>query len=196
MSGPKVWKQKLIGRSKKKEEKGRGKRREPTLNDEISISFLHCRAKVQNNVVVFGKLCHPNSWAPDTVHLSPFFWIEEKMVNQLHGYLGTLLAVVCFGSYAVPIKLFPTGDGIVFQWVCKCAFGEESRERRGRFLSIHFSDSMRSHLDSRSYYWINQWCAVLFWTNRFVPWIYFFLFFHPYMIPWKKVSDFRLSQRC
>jgi len=37
------------------------------------------------------------------------------------GFLGALVAVVCFGSYAVPVKMFPTGDGIVFQWIECCA---------------------------------------------------------------------------
>jgi len=37
------------------------------------------------------------------------------------GYVGVLIAVACFGSYAVPVKMFPTGDGIVFQWIECCA---------------------------------------------------------------------------
>jgi len=37
------------------------------------------------------------------------------------GYIGVLIATLCFGSYAVPVKMFPTGDGFVFQWIECCA---------------------------------------------------------------------------
>jgi Transmembrane family, TMEM144 of transporters len=33
------------------------------------------------------------------------------------GYIGALIAVLCFGTYAVPTKFFETGDGMMFQWV-------------------------------------------------------------------------------
>lgn len=33
------------------------------------------------------------------------------------GYIGVSIAVVFFGSYAVPVKLIKTGDGVFFQWV-------------------------------------------------------------------------------
>lgn len=36
------------------------------------------------------------------------------------GYLGALVAVVCFGTYAVPTKFIETGDGMMFQWI-ECA---------------------------------------------------------------------------
>lgn len=36
------------------------------------------------------------------------------------GYLGALIAVVCFGTYAVPTKFIETGDGMMFQWI-ECA---------------------------------------------------------------------------
>jgi len=38
-------------------------------------------------------------------------------MSAVRGYIGAAIAVGCFGSYAVPVKLFPTGDGIFFQWV-------------------------------------------------------------------------------
>ena len=28
------------------------------------------------------------------------------------GFLGAAVAILCFGSYAIPVKLVPTGDGI------------------------------------------------------------------------------------
>ncbi len=34
------------------------------------------------------------------------------------GYIGALVAVMCFGTYAVPTKFINTGDGMMFQWVC------------------------------------------------------------------------------
>lgn len=33
------------------------------------------------------------------------------------GYIGVSIAVLFFGSYAVPTKLVKTGDGVFFQWV-------------------------------------------------------------------------------
>lgn len=42
------------------------------------------------------------------------------MANSLEGYIGALIAVVCFGTYAVPTKFFNTGDGMMFQWI-QCA---------------------------------------------------------------------------
>jgi len=42
------------------------------------------------------------------------------MVNAVEGYIGALIAVACFGTYAVPTKFFNTGDGIMFQWI-QCA---------------------------------------------------------------------------
>uniref|UniRef100_A0A0B6ZYG4 EamA domain-containing protein n=1 Tax=Arion vulgaris TaxID=1028688 RepID=A0A0B6ZYG4_9EUPU len=36
------------------------------------------------------------------------------------GYIGTIVAVVMYGSNFVPIKKFYTGDGIFFQWVLCC----------------------------------------------------------------------------
>lgn len=42
-------------------------------------------------------------------------------MNALVGFLGALVAVLCFGTYAVPVKSFPTGDGMFFQWVQCCS---------------------------------------------------------------------------
>jgi len=42
-------------------------------------------------------------------------------MHEALGYVGVLVAVLCFGSYAVPVKIFPTGDGFVFQWIECCA---------------------------------------------------------------------------
>ena len=39
-------------------------------------------------------------------------------MSQVAGYVGAAIAVVFFGSNYVPVKKFPTGDGMVFQWVC------------------------------------------------------------------------------
>jgi len=36
------------------------------------------------------------------------------------GSIGVLVAVLFFGTYAVPVKKYPTGDGVVFQWVECC----------------------------------------------------------------------------
>jgi glucose uptake protein GlcU len=33
------------------------------------------------------------------------------------GFIGAAIAVVLWGTYAVPVKLVDTGDGIVFQWI-------------------------------------------------------------------------------
>jgi glucose uptake protein GlcU len=43
------------------------------------------------------------------------------MANIVLGYIGALVAVLCFGTFAVPIKIVPTGDGIMFQWIECCA---------------------------------------------------------------------------
>ena len=36
---------------------------------------------------------------------------------QWLGYIGTLVAVVGFGSNFIPVKKFDTGDGLFFQWI-------------------------------------------------------------------------------
>jgi len=46
------------------------------------------------------------------------------------GYIGVSIAVAFFGSYAVPVKLVKTGDGVFFQWVSK-----QSQIRARRFIS-------------------------------------------------------------
>jgi len=33
------------------------------------------------------------------------------------GFIGALIAVMCFGTYAVPTKFIETGDGMMFQWI-------------------------------------------------------------------------------
>ena len=33
------------------------------------------------------------------------------------GYICAFIAVLCFGTYAVPVGLSPQGDGVFFQWV-------------------------------------------------------------------------------
>ena len=38
-------------------------------------------------------------------------------MSALYGYLGAAVAVLCFGTYAVPVGLVPVGDGIFFQWL-------------------------------------------------------------------------------
>jgi len=43
------------------------------------------------------------------------------MANAVLGYIGALVAVLCFGTYGVPVKVVPTGDGIMFQWFECCA---------------------------------------------------------------------------
>lgn len=40
--------------------------------------------------------------------------------NAAFGFIGAAVAVLCFGTYAVPVKLSPVADGIFFQWVA-CA---------------------------------------------------------------------------
>jgi len=42
------------------------------------------------------------------------------MVSAGTGYVGALIAVACFGTYAVPTKFVETGDGMMFQWI-ECA---------------------------------------------------------------------------
>jgi glucose uptake protein GlcU len=37
------------------------------------------------------------------------------------GFIGAIIAVLGFGTYAVPVKLVPTGDGILFQWFVSCS---------------------------------------------------------------------------
>jgi len=36
---------------------------------------------------------------------------------EAYGYAGAAVAVVFFGSNYVPVKKYPTGDGMIFQWV-------------------------------------------------------------------------------
>jgi hypothetical protein len=43
---------------------------------------------------------------------------DSAMVDDTTlGYIGVSIAVIFFGSYAVPVKLIKTGDGVFFQWV-------------------------------------------------------------------------------
>lgn len=36
---------------------------------------------------------------------------------QWLGYVGTVVAVICFGSNFIPVKKVDTGDGMFFQWI-------------------------------------------------------------------------------
>lgn len=38
-------------------------------------------------------------------------------MSAVQGYIGVLIAVSCFGTYAVPTKFIDTGDGMMFQWI-------------------------------------------------------------------------------
>lgn len=42
------------------------------------------------------------------------------MANPGEGYIGVMIAILCFGTYAVPTKFIKTGDGMMFQWI-ECA---------------------------------------------------------------------------
>jgi len=42
------------------------------------------------------------------------------MEDHLQGFLGAIIAIIGFGTYAVPTKIVDTGDGVVFQWF-QCA---------------------------------------------------------------------------
>lgn len=39
------------------------------------------------------------------------------MANQVIGFIGAFLAAILWGSFAVPVKIVETGDGVFFQWV-------------------------------------------------------------------------------
>jgi Transmembrane family, TMEM144 of transporters len=46
--------------------------------------------------------------------------ITTALQSETFGYIGAAVAVLFFGSNYVVAKKYPTGDGLAFQWVCRC----------------------------------------------------------------------------
>jgi len=57
-------------------------------------------------------------WSKEHVFKRALFKKKPPVaMSEAIGFVGAAIAVVFFGTYAVPTKLFDTKDGLFFQWV-------------------------------------------------------------------------------